>query len=489
MYERVGENPDCSILMLSVSSGLSAQQDWTVTVLGPDDAAGSFAGGVSNGPQAVGVSWPSNGFSRATLWNLNNSTWIDLSPAGTVYSEALGVKDGQQVGYSYVAATRSASLWNGSAESWVNLAPPGSSDSRAFGVGNGQQVGESQSRASLWNGSADSWVNLHPTGFKSVAYATNGSIQVGYTQMVNELFHASLWSGTADSWVDLNPAGSTWSEAIGIDGDQQVGYSRFGGLEHAGYWTGSADSWVSLHPSVASASEVLGAFGGRQVGFAIINNWWRAGFWNGTSDSFENLSVYLPQNFGDSEATGIWSDENYIYVSGWADNYSTGLGSAILWRKPLYNIAVPTSFNLIRGQLVSGNLDDVTQSDDSYLVCTAGITLNSNEPPVWIEFESSSPTGALSNLSVILEANANTANLLQTIQLYNFQTKQFESVDSRHATLIDSVAEVPLGGDLSRFVETGTGAIKARVGWKAQGPLLLFPWMIRIDQFTWRVFP
>ena len=115
-----------SILMWLVSSGLNAQQDWSVTVLGPDDAAGSYARGVSSGPEAVGVSWPTNGYPRATLWNLDNSTWVDLSPAGTVYSEALGVKDGQQVGYSYVGSTLNASLWNGSAESWVNLAPAGS---------------------------------------------------------------------------------------------------------------------------------------------------------------------------------------------------------------------------------------------------------------------------------------------------------------------------------------------------------------------------
>ena len=226
----------------------------------------------------------------------------------------------------------------------------------------------------------------------------------------------------------------------------------------AGYWQGSAASWVSLHPMGAYASQVLGAFDGRQVGF-VINNWWCAGFWNGTSESFEDLSVYLPQNFGDSEATGICSDENYIYVTGWADNYSTGLGSAILWSKPLFDSAIPTSFNIRCGRIASGNLDDVTQSDDSYLTCAPGsITkLRSNEPPVLLEFESTSPIDFPANLAFTLEANANSVNLLQTIELYNFQTNQFESVDSRNATPVDSVAEVTISGDPGAFRRGGNG--------------------------------
>ncbi len=61
-------------------------------------------------------------------------------------------------------------------------------------------------------------------------------------------------------------------------------------------------------------------------------------------------------------------------------------------------------FNVFRGIQIAGTLADINQSDDAYLKVNPGITLNSNEPPVWIEFQGTLPTDNPTSLSTTLEA-------------------------------------------------------------------------------------
>ena len=147
------------------------------------------------------------------------------------------------------------------------------------------------------------------------------------------------------------------------------------------------------------------------------------------------------------------------------------------------------SFNVFRGNLIAGGLAELRESDDSYLQVQPGFTLNSNEPPVWVEFSGTATDDAPANLSFLIEGNANTVNLNQTIELFNFNSGSYEEIDSRDATIVDSVTQVTPGGDVTRFVQGGSGMIKARVGWKATGFVLLYPWTISVDHVAWDLNP
>jgi hypothetical protein len=61
-------------------------------------------------------------------------------------------------------------------------------------------------------------------------------------------------------------------------------------------------------------------------------------------------------------------------------------------------------------------------------------------------------------------------------------------VDARMRTAPDSVTEIIVEGDPSRFVDSETLAVKARLTFKP-GPLLIFPWDVRIDQAVWTIIP
>jgi hypothetical protein len=152
------------------------------------------------------------------------------------------------------------------------------------------------------------------------------------------------------------------------------------------------------------------------------------------------------------------------------------------------SIAIPVeSFTVLRGLQQGGGLAELLDSDDTYLQVRAGLTLGPFEPPVWIEVEATSPTDIPANLTFTLESRGNTGNLKQTVEFFNFDTDSYEEVDMRDATTSDSSIEIQPAGDVTRFVQPGTGLMQARIGWRSQGLIALFPWTISVDQTAWTV--
>ena len=138
----------------------------------------------------------------------------------------------------------------------------------------------------------------------------------------------------------------------------------------------------------------------------------------------------------------------------------------------------------IRGIVVDGDVTDVFESDDLYLQYNPGFTLNSAEPPVWVEFE-----GTVASvpqwLNLKLESSANTPGIAQTVEMFNFETEQFELVDTRPTTFnVDTTHNVAIPVP-NEFVQPGTNLVRARNGWRQDGFTLLFPWTVRIDFVVW----
>lgn len=142
------------------------------------------------------------------------------------------------------------------------------------------------------------------------------------------------------------------------------------------------------------------------------------------------------------------------------------------------------SFVALRGILDSGVLADSQQSDDSYLTYKPGFTLNNSEPPVWLEFETTLSNSSTSMLVVSIEDQASSVNLLRTIELMDWNTGSFSPVSSEDSPF-NQDAVLLLNVSVGDFVQSGTGLVKTKVSWKANGFVLNFPWTVSIDQLTW----
>ncbi|MEM7456308.1 MAG: sialate O-acetylesterase [Planctomycetota bacterium] len=124
---------------------------------------------------------------------------------------------------------------------------------------------------------------------------------------------------------------------------------------------------------------------------------------------------------------------------------------------------VGDSWNLNQGILFSGSVDSLVSSDDKRL----WIVRNPLQVQSVTEFEviATSPTLNPRSLSIRLEAMTFSRSAInQALEVFNFSTGQFEVIDIRKAQpFSDSIVEVELAGDLTRFIEPATGRIESRI--------------------------
>ena len=140
------------------------------------------------------------------------------------------------------------------------------------------------------------------------------------------------------------------------------------------------------------------------------------------------------------------------------------------------------SFQVLQGTIISGaNLTAVQSSDNSYMT----LQPVRSTTPAQVSFDAAAPTTTPSALSFNLEAATTLTNITQTVELYNFTTKAYEQLSQGTVSTSDAQFKFTLSGDLSRFVETGTNRLRARLTYTP--PSKTSAWTARIDQVFWYV--
>jgi hypothetical protein len=145
----------------------------------------------------------------------------------------------------------------------------------------------------------------------------------------------------------------------------------------------------------------------------------------------------------------------------------------------------PDSFLVTRGTYVSGGISELSNSDDADL----SIVRSASDLQSRTEFEISavSPNANPVLFEVSLEGSVFARSAVsQTIELFNYATGVWETVDTRDAgRFTDATATVAASGDLSRYVEAGTMAIRARV--RFQSPVARQQFSSNVDLFSWTI--
>jgi len=264
-------------------------------------------------------------------------------------------------------------------------------------------------------------------------------------------------------WGEIDPGGSvrTFFPSIAADGAGNAFITTA---------RSSFDEYISMSWTYRLPSDPLGDF--QPLEFVKVS----AGPY--TSNRWGDYSGTRP----DPAAPGtFWGHHEYSPGSG---TWNTWVGAKTLLPE---GTVLASDFTIVRGELLGGGLSDLVSSDDSRLDVKVGFVLSSAEPPVWIVLDATAATASPSEFRFDLEAKVNAGGLTQKIELYNFDTEEWELVDTRPATVSDSSVEIVASGDLTRFIEPGTLAVKAQLTWKAFGPITLFPWQVGIDKAGWMI--
>ncbi len=99
-----------------------------------------------------------------------------------------------------------------------------------------------------------------------------------------------------------------------------------------------------------------------------------------------------------------------------------------------------SSFNMFRGLLIGGTLQSTQESDDDYMKFNPGFTLNTEEAPVWVEFQSNVGTD-FGNFDLVVESNAGTPGLTYTAEMWNYDMDSYDVVGSSDESFNSDTAE------------------------------------------------
>ena len=83
-------------------------------------------------------------------------------------------------------------------------------------------------------------------------------------------------------------------------------------------------------------------------------------------------------------------------------------------------------------------------------------------------------------------SQANTPGLTGTLEAFNWNSNAYDVVEVSPASFnTDAVVTADLSAGISDYVQTGSGSVRSRIGWRQTGFTLLFPWEVRLDQMLW----
>ena len=140
----------------------------------------------------------------------------------------------------------------------------------------------------------------------------------------------------------------------------------------------------------------------------------------------------------------------------------------------------PSQFQVVRGTVVGGDLESLQSSDNQRLLLGPGITFSSQQDPIELYVIGDLGASQPASLDVVVESSANTANIRQKVEIFDYQTCTWKPLSQGPLAAADSFQSGQPVGPMSDFISMGQ--VWVRLTYRAIGPVFLYPWQARIDQ-------
>lgn len=145
------------------------------------------------------------------------------------------------------------------------------------------------------------------------------------------------------------------------------------------------------------------------------------------------------------------------------------------------NMDPPT---VLPGTIFSGTSANLLVSDDIRWVLRPGIVLSTSLPPIAVVYKHFLPVSSATSLRMTIESRASANRIHQEIQIWNFVSNAWIQFDLVPALAFSSQPDLVRTidfGDPTPFIGPGN-EIRVRTRYRANGPVLSYPWSVSIDR-------
>ncbi len=144
----------------------------------------------------------------------------------------------------------------------------------------------------------------------------------------------------------------------------------------------------------------------------------------------------------------------------------------------------PNAVRVFRGNLESGGLAEILNSDNTYLVVRNGVTALRTESPITVDCDYTSPTQTVGSMTARWENRVSITGLEQRLEMKNQTTGSFVQLDRRTAS---SGADLVVNANVANpndYITTGTKLMQTRHRVNPSGPVFTNTWRAFMDQMV-----
>ena len=150
---------------------------------------------------------------------------------------------------------------------------------------------------------------------------------------------------------------------------------------------------------------------------------------------------------------------------------------------------IPGAFAVGPGLWVSGGLAEMASSDDQYFVMRRNLAQDEVGEEIELKLDGVAPSETPNAFSFLFESRAPYIGIQQRVWLWDWVASQYVLSDTRTLPTTDTAITVTPTGNLSRFVQVGTKAVRAKITLSNVQADTVVEYVIRVDRAVWRIVP
>lgn len=150
-------------------------------------------------------------------------------------------------------------------------------------------------------------------------------------------------------------------------------------------------------------------------------------------------------------------------------------------------VVAPSSVILQNGTFVGGNLASLARSDDDRYRTKLNLASDELGHQVQILMTCVSPLASPASFDVVIEDRGSIPGTTRTVSLFNWTTNQWVEMGTGTTTATDKTVAYSASGDLSRFVQAGTRAVRCRLGYDLIFADEAVAWSVDLDLAVFRI--
>lgn len=147
----------------------------------------------------------------------------------------------------------------------------------------------------------------------------------------------------------------------------------------------------------------------------------------------------------------------------------------------------PNTLTVTNGIDLGGGVAAVIKSDDVRQTIQLNLAAELVGHQVEALLTGTSPLAAPTSLEFVIEDRTDIVGAQRTVELFNYATNLWEVVNAQFLGTADKTIVAVPSGDPARFVQPGTLAMRAKIGYNLLAADLFFAWKVDIDLAMFRV--